>query len=114
MSRRMTDIMPRDILLRVGGRTLLRHGVLAYAGVNPSDEFKETFSRADASTCATAIGLDGLIRTAAANVPRIEWVDLDGDGIRETPGILLEGSRTNLALRSQELDNAAWTRTALT
>lgn len=69
---------------------------------------RATFTRADATTCATYIKNDGLLYTAAANVLRTEWVDLDGDGIRETPGILLEGSRTNSILRSEQFDNAAW------
>lgn len=92
----MSEVFPRDILLRVGGRALER-GVLAIAGAGRrQQEVVETFSRADASTCATYIDRDGIIRLAAANKPRIEWVDLDGDGVRETPGILFEGSRTNL------------------
>jgi len=92
------EVMERNILLRVGGRTLQRYGVLAVGsvGIGRTEEIKETFTRADATTCATYIDRDGIIRLAAANVPRIEWVDLDGDGIRETPGILLEGIRQNL------------------
>lgn len=75
---------------------------------------RATFTRADATSCATRIQHNGLIETVAANVPRTEWVDLDGDGIRETPGTLLEGSRANLLLRSEEFDNAAWNKANIT
>jgi hypothetical protein len=105
----MPEVLPRDVLLRVGGRTLARYGVSFVAGPGLGRaEAKETFARADGTTCATYIDRSGLVRRAAANVLRVEWVDLDGDGIRETPGLLLEGARTNLCLRSEELDNAAW------
>jgi hypothetical protein len=108
----VSEVQPSDILLRCGGRTLLRHGVLAIAGGrrvhSPSYRLMETFTRADAATCATFSDRDGTLRVAEANKVRIEWVDLDADGIRETPVVLLEGSRPNSALRSEELDNAAW------
>ena len=102
-----------DVLLRVGGRTLQRYGVLASAGAGRTP-VTHAFTRADASTCATLFGSDGLLRTAAANVMRIEWVDLDGDGVRETAGILLEGSRINIVLWNRDLTNAAWTKTNVT
>src|SRR5690349_23739750 len=99
----MAEVFPQNILLRVGGRTLMRHGVLAVAGARRGlVDVPITFTRADATTCATYVDRDGILRVAAAGVPRIEWVDLDGDGIRETPGILLEGSRKNLPLRSED------------
>jgi len=59
-----------------------------------------SFSR---SSSAWYIGADGLLRQAAAGVPRIEWYDLDGDGVRETPALRLEPSRTNLLLDSCNL-----------
>lgn len=107
----MAAVKPENILLRVGGRTLQRHGVLAVAGSRRGlVEVPITFARADATTCATYIDRDKILRRAAANVPRIEWVDLDGDGIRETPGILLEGSRVNGWTKSEKLDDAVWVK----
>jgi len=105
----MAEVFPQNILLRVGGRTLARHGVLAVAGSRRGlVELPYTFARADASTCATYIDRDGIIRLAAANVPRVEWWDLDGDGIKE-PYYLHEGTaRTNSWLRSEEFGDAAW------
>jgi hypothetical protein len=108
----MAEVFPRDVLLRVGGRTLHRLGVLAAAGAGRGYvEIKETFTRADPGT---EIDRDGIIRLAAANVPRIEWWDLDGDGIKE-PYYLHEGSsRTNAWDRSEELDHANWTKIGAT
>lgn len=74
---------------------------------------RATITRADTTTCATRIKHDGTVETVAANVLRTEWVDLDGDGVRETPGLLLEGSRTNTLLQSQALATT-WTSNLLT
>ncbi|MFZ2870549.1 phage head spike fiber domain-containing protein [Zavarzinia sp.] len=62
---------------------------------------------ARAST-GTYIDRDGVLKTAQVNEPRIGYNPLT----RERRGLLIEGARTNLALRSQELDNAAWTKSA--
>ncbi|WP_119776314.1 phage head spike fiber domain-containing protein [Oleomonas cavernae] len=64
-----------------------------------------TFSRASIATC---IGQDGLLRTAQVNEPRIAYDPVT----RERRGLQIEGSRTNLALRSEEIDNAAWIKSA--
>src|SRR5690606_2973069 len=53
-------------------------------------------------------GADGVWRPCAPNVPRIEWLDLDGDGMRETPTVLLEPAATNLVLLSQDFSHWAW------
>lgn len=52
-----------------------------------------------------------LVQGVAANVERTEWLDLDGDGIFETPTLLLEDERTNGFTRSEELDNSVWVKT---
>jgi hypothetical protein len=105
------EVMPKDILLRIGCGP---HGVVVAGGARRAHgTFAPgyTHTRADASTCATAIDRDGVLRVAAANKLRVEYVDLDGDGVRETPGLLLEGSRTNLCLRSSDFANATWLKT---
>ena len=95
----LTDIWRNNVLVRI----------------RPGGNMQRwTFTRADATTCATYIKNDGTISTATAGTLRTEWVDLDGDGIRETPGMLLEGTQTNLLLRSEEFDNAAWNKTNIT
>jgi hypothetical protein len=69
------------------------------------------FSRA---SDGSAVDHRGRLRMLVHSQPRFEMVDLDGDGIRETPAILLEGSRTNSLLRSEEFDNATWAKNLLT
>lgn len=62
-----------------------------------------TFSRASAATYFDAAGL---LTTAASGVPRF-----DHDPSTLAPrGLLVEETRTNLLLRSQEMDNAAWSK----
>src|SRR5690606_20994725 len=69
------------------------------------------FSR---SSSAWYVGQDGRIYQASANVPRIEWYDRDGDGVRETPTLLLEPAATNLLRDSCNLpaSGSAWAATS--
>ena len=74
--------------------------VLAYN--NENNNFKPlpfTFTRA---STATRVNESGLIESVASGVPRIDFLD-NADG-----HLLLEPSRTNLFLRSEEFDNASW------
>jgi len=64
-----------------------------------------TFSRA---STATRVNASGLIETVASNVPRLDYLG------STCPKILLEGQRTNIALYSEQFDNAAWTKTNAT
>ncbi|PWR17477.1 phage head spike fiber domain-containing protein, partial [Zavarzinia aquatilis] len=66
-----------------------------------------SFTRA---STGTYIDRDGVLKTAQVNEPRIGYDPLT----RERRGLLIEGARTNLALRSEALDNAAWTKSACT
>lgn len=60
-----------------------------------------TFARAGA---ATYFDSAGVLQTAAANAPRFDY-----DPVTLAPkGLLLEESRTNLLLRSNDFTNAAW------
>lgn len=61
-----------------------------------------TFTR---SGTATYVDSTGVLRTAATDVPR------DSHFINGVRTILLEGARTNICLRSEELENATWTKT---
>lgn len=69
-----------------------------------------TFTRASNGTCTkTATGglattgiADGDLVVLSSNQPRVEY---DSGGVL---GLLVEASRTNSLLRSQEIDNAAW------
>ena len=55
-----------------------------------------TFSRADATTCATYVDSNGVIQTAAANVPRFDHDPVTGESL----GLLIEESRTNFTYPS--------------
>jgi len=62
-----------------------------------------TFTRA---STATFVGSNGLIQTAAINAPRF-----DHDPVTlASRGLLIEESRTNLMLRSDDFGNATWTK----
>lgn len=71
--------------------------------VNGDGDF--TFSR---TGNGTRIKENGLIETIeGSNNPRLNWVG-------ECPSLLVEGTSTNLQIRSEEFDNAAWTKTNIT
>jgi hypothetical protein len=64
-----------------------------------------TFTRASSGTY---VGSDGVIKTATTNEPRFDHNPTTGESL----GLLVEEQRTNLLLRSEEFDNASWTKTA--
>lgn len=71
-----------------------------------------TFARASSGTClrgniSTGIS-NGDMSTCTSNQPRI----MPGGSGAHPLGLLIEGARTNSTLRSQELDNAAWSDSA--
>lgn len=107
------NISPRDILFRCGATDLLRYGRLCRT-TSPEElsalQFKETFTRASTKK---AIGPDGVVRGVGINFPAVEWYDLNGDGTRETPALLLENARTNSFLQSQALATT-WSASNLT
>lgn len=59
------------------------------------------------STTGTYCGPAGVLQTADAHQPRIEFDPVT----HASRGLLLEPARTNYLLRSQEFDNASWTKT---
>ena len=61
------------------------------------------------NSIATYVDEDGLIQVAEANVPRLDYPILNGV-VQSCPALLLEPSRTNVLLRSEEFDIAAWQR----
>jgi len=62
-----------------------------------------SFTRA---STATYFDAQGVLRTAASGVPRIDHDPTTG----ECKGLLIEEARTNLLKYSQDFDNAAWTK----
>jgi len=62
------------------------------------------------STTKYVMGRAGLLTSVAANV-----LAYDHDPVTGAPlGVLVEGSRTNILLQSQTLDNASWSKTRAT
>jgi len=72
--------------------------VTTYSSTNPADVGNMTFTRASTGYAEDA---QGNLVLFGSNVPRIT-----------SKGVLIEESRTNLALRSQDFSNAAWTVSA--
>lgn len=62
-----------------------------------------TFTRASS---ATAFNSSGTLVTVSSDVPRFDF----NPSTLQPRGLLKERARTNLCLRSQELDNASWTK----
>jgi hypothetical protein len=64
-----------------------------------------SFSRA---STATRVNASGLIEAVASNVPRLDYLG------SSCPRLLLEPQRTNLVTFSEQIDNAAWSKTNCT
>jgi hypothetical protein len=62
---------------------------------------------------AKRVNKDGLIETVASNTPRLDYPLLDGV-VQDCPTLLLEPSRTNSIIYSEDFANSDWTKTAST
>lgn len=62
---------------------------------------------------ATRINEEGLIEKVSLNQARLSRNFIDGE-VQPDPFLLLEPTRTNLITRSEEFDNAAWTKSNCT
>jgi hypothetical protein len=89
-------VTPYDPALTLDLQFAARQAYVANIGPLP------TFT--NASTTRTFVGSDGLIKTAATNVPRIDFDPVT----RLCRGLLIEEQRTNLTIRSEDLGNATW------
>ena len=70
-----------------------------------------TFTRTtNATNPATYVGSDGLIKSATNNQPRFDY----NPTTLVCKGLLIEEQRTNLLQRSEEFDDAYWTKTNAT
>lgn len=58
------------------------------------------------TSSATRISSDGLIKTVSATEPRFDFDPTTGECL----GLLIEESRTNILTYSEQIDNAAWTK----
>lgn len=87
---------------------LLFHWRAADLSLTPVTGETPTFVRATGG--GMVADARGYLHDVAQYQPRFEMADLDGDGVRETPGLLLEGQRTNRALYSD--DFSSWSKSA--
>jgi len=71
------------------------------------------FTHSRSLTTATRTNKDGLIESVAADVPRLDYPITNGV-VGDCPHLLLEPSRTNLQIRSEEFDNSAWGKSGST
>lgn len=91
-----TDLRPSSI-------PVFRNDILNSGVLDP----RVTFSR---NSTATYFDKFGIMRTASAGVPRIDYDPITG----ECRGLLVEEQRTNLVTYSEQFDNAVWTKTNVT
>lgn len=69
-----------------------------------------TFTRPDATSCATRFNAQGLLQVLAPNSPRFDY-----DPVTLQPrGLLIEESRTNLLIDSRDMTTASWSKTDVT
>lgn len=102
-----SGLLPNPTLFRRGRRSrLLFHWRGRDLSLSPLTPQVPTFSRASAG--GAVLDRYGNYYTPVHSQNRYEMVDLDGDGIRETAGLVLEPSRGNLALWSSDFSNAVW------
>lgn len=97
-------VEPGQLILRAGGECLRRHGTLIKR-TSRRDEVAATHSRNSVGWARTR---SGILVPWEADVPRVTWVDTDGDGVADYAALLLELSRTNLCLHSEDFSGAAW------
>lgn len=91
-----------DLIFHAGAECYELYGTLSKR-TSLEEDVAETFTR---SSVAKYVDRAGLVLLADANVLRTEWTGSDFS----TPNLLLEGARTNGWTRSEELDDAVWTK----
>ena len=82
-----------DLLFHAGGECLQQYGSLIRKTSRGEDN---GYTHTRSGAVGPYTDSDGVLRAAAANTPRVEWLDLDGDGEFETPAYIGEPARTNL------------------
>jgi len=106
-------IQDRDLLLYAGGAAFQKYGTFTRRVTTIDrlgEDLVETCTRAGV---ATGVSRAGYVHSVAANTPRVVWLDLDGDGVRETCSVLVEDARTNTILQSEDA-STTWTTTNVT
>jgi len=96
-------VTPYDPTLTLSLQFATRQAYVADFGPLP------TFTNAT-TTARTFVGSDGLLKTAAINVPRIEF----NPTTRQCLGLLIEEQRSNLTTWSEDFTQASWSKTNTT
>ena len=91
---------PKLALIPSGYKSGTVYSILPTDGVGDFD-----FSR---NTSATRVNKDGLIETVNNNVPRLDWLNID------CPSLLLEPTRSNIQIKSEEFQSSFWTKSRTT
>ena len=103
--------MAADYLLR--GMALVKHNLSLAGQVRVRGHLRETFTRAGLASFwdVTTVGdsVTYIMKYASSGVARSWNYDASGNRSR-----LIEGARTNLTTYSEQLDNAAWTKSNTT
>ena len=68
----------------------------------------------DRSSSAYEINSEGVLALRSSGQLRIDYLDLDNDGVREQPSLVLERASTNKLLHSIEFGSTVWVSTGLT
>lgn len=87
------SIHPKDVLFYGGGECFQKFGV-PFMRQTRAQDVAATFTRTGA--VGPFVDKSGVLRQASANRIRTTWIDTDGDGILDTPALVLEAGRTNI------------------
>ena len=80
-----------------------------YSVVPSNGDGDFTFTR---GSSATRVNKDGLIEEVSSHIARLDYPLIDGE-VQDCPALLLEPSRTNTFQRSEEFDNAYWSKSRI-
>ena len=85
-------VRPDQLVYRAGGAALARFGTLRKRTAG-FEEVVETWARA---STAAEFDRNGVLRLCQSGAVRVSFVDLDGDDVRETLAVPMEGALTQL------------------
>lgn len=105
------SIKPSDVLFYAGGAALELYGTISRRTTVIARRGEQIIETCTRNLAAKYVGGDGLLRTAAVNLPRVNhWAD---GAVLPTPLLLLEEERKNSILQSEDL-STTWTISGLT
>lgn len=110
----VTDADNSGTITASGTNGILVWGAQLEAGAFPTSYIPTPATFTGRTSTATYYDSAGVIQTALSGVARSNAFFPDSSGVMRSAGLLLEGAGTNLATYSEQLDNAAWTKTFAT